>query len=109
MAAFPPGSPGGSPSPTRSRGRHSALLLAIVLLATAPFAGCAGDLSNERGTGDGPTATGPRPWASSDEWWSVTPEAVSEPDLYLTYIQDVDVDSRGRVFLVDAGKAASPS
>lgn len=104
MAALPPGSPGGLPDPTRLRGRHSALLLAIGLLATAPFAGCAGDLPNERGTSSGPAATGPRPWASSDEWWSVTPEAVSEAGLYLTYIQDVDVDSRGRVFLVDAGE-----
>ena len=104
MATLPCRTRRGSPDPRRPRGRPSVPLLASGLLAAAALIGCAGD-APERALGrDAPTATGPRPWASSDEWWSVTPEAVSEPDLYLTYIQDVDVDSRGRVFLVDSGE-----
>ena len=101
MAAPPPGSPGGSPDSARAHSRPAALRLAIGLLAAAALVGCAAD-APERGLGrDAPTATGPRPWANSESRWEVALEAVTEPDLYLTSVYDVDVDSRGRVFLVD--------
>ena len=102
MAAFPPSSRGVCPDTTRPRDHPSAPRLATVVLVIATLAGCAGDSLDEGRTGDPPTATGPRPWASSsDGWWEVTLEAASEPDLYLTSVYDLDVDSRGRVFLVD--------
>lgn len=101
MATFPPGSRGVRPDTTRALARPSALWLAIGLLVTAALAGCAGDSPDEGRTGDAPAAVGSRPWATSDSWWEVTLEAASEPDLYLTSVYDVDVDSRGRVFLVD--------
>jgi len=85
----------------RPRRRPSVPLLTSGLLATAALIGCAGD-APEAGLGrDAPAATGPRPWAASDSWWEVTLEAASAPDLYLTSVYDLDVDSRGRVFLVD--------
>ena len=101
MTTLPPGSPGGLPDLTRAHGRRAAPRLTVGLLATAALAGCAGDSPHGEGTEDASVATGPRPWATSASWWEVTLEAVSGPDLYLTSIADVDVDSRGRVFLVD--------
>ena len=101
MAALPPSSRGVCPDTTRPRDHPSAPRLATVLLVTATLAGCAGDSLDEGRTGDAPAATGSRPWAISESWWEVTLEAASEPDLYLTSVYDLDVDSRGRVFLVD--------
>lgn len=95
MNTLPPGSPGSLPDPTHAHRRPSALRLTVGLLATVALAGCAGDSPHA------PAVTGPRPWATSESWWEVTREAVSEPDLYLTSVYDVDADSRGRVFLVD--------
>ena len=94
------GFPGGSPNPARPCGRPAALRLATGLLATALTA-CAGDSSDGRRTADAAVALGPRPWATAESRWELTLEAVSDADLYLTSIADVDVDSRGRVFLVD--------
>ena len=101
MAPLPPGTLRASPRVIRRRGRPSVRRLAIGFLATAALAGCAGDSPGGGRTGDAAAATGPRPWATSELRWEVTLEAVSEPDLFLTSISDVDVDSRGRVFLVD--------
>ena len=101
MATLPPGSPGGSPDPARAHGRRAALRLAVGLLATAALTACGGDSSDGRRTGDAAVALGPRPWATPESWWEVTLEATSAPDLFLTAIDDVEVDSRGRVFLVD--------
>ena len=101
MAVFPPASLGGSPDPARAHGRPAVLRLAIGLLATAALTACAGDSSEGRSTEDAAVALGPRPWATPESWWEITLEDVSEPDLFLTSIDDMDVDSRGRVFLVD--------
>lgn len=101
MATLPTDSSGGLPDPTRAHGRRAAPRLTVGLLATAALAGCADDSPHGEGTGDASGATGARPWATAESWWEVTLEAVSDPDLYLTSIADVDVDSRGRVFLVD--------
>lgn len=101
MATLPPGSPGGSPDPARAHGRPAALRLAIGLLATAVLTACAGDSSDGRRTGEAEVLLGPRPWATPESWWEVTLEAASAPDLLLAAIDDVEVDSRGRVFLVD--------
>lgn len=89
------------PDATRTRSRPSSFRRTIGLLVTAVLTGCAGDSPDGGRTGDAAAATGPRPWATSESWWEVTLEAASEPDLFLTSISDVEVDSRGRVFLVD--------
>ncbi len=101
MATLPPGSAAGLQDSTRAPGRRAAPRLTVGLLATAALAGCAGDPPQGERTGNVSGPTGPRPWATSESWWEVTLEAVSHADLYLTSIADVDVDSRGRVFLVD--------
>ncbi len=92
---------GGPLDPERRRGRPSVPLLTSGLLATAALIGCAGDSPDRGGTGDPPAVTGSRPWATSESWWEATLEATTRPDLYLTSVYDLDVDSRGRVFLVD--------
>ena len=98
MVTLPFRIPRVSPDPARPRGRPSAHLLVSGFLATAALVACAGDSSD----GGATVALGPRPWATPESWWDVTLEAFSESDLYLTTVYDVDVDSRGRVFLVDS-------
>ena len=100
MATLPPGA-GVLPDPAHAHRRPSALRLTVGLLTTVALAGCAGDSPHAGGTEDAPAVAGSRPWATSESWWEVTLEAVTEPDLYLTSVYDVDADSRGRVFLVD--------
>ena len=100
MPAFSTGSPGGSPDPKHPRSRVPRAWFATGLLAAATLAGCAGDLPDGE-PGDAARVNGPRPWAGSDEWWEVTLEAVSEPELYFASIAEVVVDSQGRVFVVD--------
>ena len=101
MAMLSTGTRGPAPDVPHARDRPSTLRLVIGLLATTALAACAGDSPDGGPTGDAVAVTGPRPWATSESWWHVTPEAVSASDLYLASIADVDVDSRGRVFLVD--------
>ena len=92
------------PGAQHRRGRPPGAWMSTGLLAAASLAGCADDAPDAQRTGENPAVFGPRPWATEESWWSVTLEDVSEPDLYLTFILDIDVDSRGRVFLVDGGE-----
>ena len=101
MVPLPSGTRSALPEVTRRRHRLPGAWIAICFLATASLTGCAGDSPDGGRTGGTAAATGPRPWATSESWWEVTLEAASEPDLFLAYIGDLEVDSRGRVFLVD--------
>lgn len=91
---------GASISSLRQHRRHLTSLRLAAVVAAGVSVACADDTREA----DRPAVGTDRPWADEDVWWDVALEAVSEPDLYLTYILGVDVDSRGRVFLVDGGQ-----
>ena len=79
--------------------RWTAAVLAVVVSVA-----CGGDSPEVEFRPETPAATGDRPWADEDSWWNLALEAESEPDLYLTRIRSVDVDSGGQVFLADGSE-----